>query len=95
MGRWSFGVLVGSTLALVACHSGPTLDDAREYLEEGDPQSALRAARGAVGRMVPKRQQITLRRVAFHASLTAGWSHEAAREYLVDCEALGAELTTA
>ena len=82
MGSPQTGALIATTLLLTACAGGPTLDDARDFLQEGDPESALAAARGAAGRSPIRKERITLRRVAFRASLTAGWSHEAAREYL-------------
>src|SRR5690606_6316313 len=73
---------------LAGCRSGPTLADARDLLEDGDPAEALRAARAAVSRARNPIEQLALRRVAFRAALTAGWSHEAAREYVAVRELL-------
>ncbi len=87
--RALIGPLVLSALvALAGCRGGPTLADARDLLEEGDPVEALRAARAAVSRAPGPIERLQLRRVAFRAALEAGWSHEAAREYVAVRELL-------
>ena len=68
--------------ALLGCSLGPTRADAEQFLRSGQPAQALRAARAAAERASPE-EAPALRRLAFQAGLAAGWSHEAAREYLI------------
>lgn len=82
---------VAVAAALVGCRGGPTLADARQLLEGGDPAEALRAARAAVSRAQGPAERLQLRRIAFRAALAAGWSHEAAREYVAVRELLGGD----
>jgi hypothetical protein len=79
---WTSTFLTGALLlCLVGCQSGPTLEDARDLLRHGEGAEALEAARLALAEAPPEQQE-DLRRIAFEAGLQAGWSHEAALEYL-------------
>lgn len=75
----------------MACHGPPTLEDAQDLLRDGDPAQALAAARQAAKRAAKPEEVEAIRRVAFRAGLDAGWSHEAATEYLALREVLGGD----
>lgn len=79
--RAPLALLLGGLSALAGCASGPTRADALELLRAGRPAEALVVARAAAEAAGPE-EAPELRRLAIDAGLLAGWSHEAARDYV-------------
>ncbi len=74
---------VGALVLLAGCASGPTVDDAQELLEGGDPDGALAAVRDSERKPLDAATQTRARRIAFEASLALGYTEEAAHEFLL------------